>query len=99
MSSPASLLKKLNEISFAINDLTLFLDTHPDCMEAIQLFYRLVPQREQLLKEYSESAAALTPDLLGTLPAKAVFAWNDGPAPWEGGDELCGPMKNDCSFL
>ena len=32
------LMKKIQETSFAVVDLNLFLDTHPDCEQALELF-------------------------------------------------------------
>lgn len=85
MNDQTTLLKEISEVSFALNDLTLFLDTHPDCSDALQYFYQLAPKREQLMKQYAESYEPLTLDCAGKLPAKRSFSWLDGPAPWEGG--------------
>lgn len=38
--SKEELLKRINEISFAVVELTLFLDTHPENEEALSLFKR-----------------------------------------------------------
>ena len=85
MRDRTTLLKELDEVSFAINDLTLFLDTHPDCREAIEEFHRLSPRRKELMQQYAETFEPLTVDCAGALPAAGTFSWADGPAPWEGG--------------
>ena len=47
-----ALLKKIGEISFTLDDLRLFLDTHPLDGNAIQLYQENITQRKQLLKQY-----------------------------------------------
>ena len=87
MNDRTTLLKEIDEVSFAINDLTLFLDTHPDCREAMEQFQQLSPRREALMKQYAETYEPLTVDCAGKLPPAAAFSWTNGPAPWEGGAE------------
>ena len=86
MKDRTSLLKEIDEISFTLNDLTLYLDTHQDCPEAISYFNAMAPRRAALLKEYAAAFGPLTIDCIqqnGGLTDR--FAWTDGPAPWEGG--------------
>ena len=85
MNDRTTLLKEIDEVSFAINDLTLFLDTHPDCREAMEQFQQLAPRREALMKQYAETYEPLTVDCAGKLPPSGLFSWTEGPAPWEGG--------------
>ena len=53
MTDRTTLLKEIDEVSFALNDVTLYLDTHPDCADAISYFNQMAPKREQLLKVWS----------------------------------------------
>jgi len=86
MKDRASLLREIDEVSFAINDLTLYLDTHPDCRDGLAAFHAALPKRESLLKEYAASFGPLTVDCIGKNASPAdSFTWLDGPAPWEGG--------------
>ena len=66
----------LHAVSFALDDLVLFLDTHPKDEEAIQLRRQLIETRKKLLKEYDEKFYPLTRDCAGF--------WTEGPMPWEG---------------
>ena len=36
--SKEELMKKINEHSFAVDDLLLYLDTHPDCEKGLQCY-------------------------------------------------------------
>ena len=86
MMDRASLLKEIDEVSFAVNELTLYLDTHPDCRDAITCFNELAPKREQLMKQFAENFEPLTVDCIAKSGGlKDHFVWLDGPAPWEGG--------------
>ena len=38
--SRSALLHEIDKVSFAVNDLTLYLDTHPDCQEGLARFQK-----------------------------------------------------------
>ena len=40
--------------SFALDDLVLFLDSHPDCQEALELYNQQKAIRRQALQEYTD---------------------------------------------
>ena len=63
------MLKEIDEVSFMVNDLTLYLDTHPTDAEALQAFTDAAKRRKQLMEELNQEH----------------FTWSDGPLPWEGG--------------
>ena len=48
-----ALLHKINEASFAMDEARLFLDTHPNCMEALEYFQNMCAVREKMVKEYA----------------------------------------------
>ena len=49
------LLEWINIVSFAVDDVKLFLDTHPNCPEALEFFDEFKKQRVQALKEYANT--------------------------------------------
>ena len=96
MADRCQMLQEINEISFAVNDLTLYLDTHPLDQEALTLFSDVSKKRKQLLENYAKEFEPLTMDCVcpdtnnqtGTYTKYAGqkhFTWSDGPLPWEGG--------------
>lgn len=96
MNERQTLLKKISEVSFCLNDLTLFLDTHPTSKPALDLFEKYHQERLRLLTSYAEQFEPLTMDLtdirenisehvITNYAGKRHFTWVDGPAPWEGG--------------
>lgn len=94
--SAKCLLKKINEISFTLTDLALFLDTHPDCDSAISLYQQTMKQRKTLLEEFAKNYYPLTQDCIEESNCNGKkFCWTAGPAPWEGDDALCSITKKD----
>ena len=76
------LLRYINEISFALNDLTLFLDTHCHDENAQNYFHQLHEKRCEALKDYARWYGPLTLDTSG--PSNQ-WEWICQPWPWEGG--------------
>ncbi len=81
-----SLLEQIHAVSFAVNDLTLYLDTHPTCEKGTALFYKLIQKRLELLTEFSEQYYPLTQFSMGVEPCPdSNYTWSKEPMPWEGG--------------
>lgn len=73
-------------IGFAVNDLTLYLDTHPDCEQGIKLMKELLQKRLDGLSEYAKKYPALTQLSIVTGDSESKqYDWSEGPMPWEGG--------------
>ena len=47
------LLEWINVVSFAVDDVKLFLDTHPCNSDALEYFEEFKKQRVQALREYA----------------------------------------------
>ncbi|MCU6762799.1 CotJB protein [uncultured Roseburia sp.] len=78
-------LKDIMETGFFLDDLTLYLDTHPDDKEALSLMNEYLKKKEQLVTEFSKSHFTLTKNCVPQAEeSNKTFAWADGPAPWEG---------------
>ena len=79
------MMSALSAISFALNDLTLYLDTHPDCTKGTALFYELLEQRLTLLSEFAGKFYPLTQTSMITGNYNQnQYGWSEGPMPWEG---------------
>ena len=79
------MMSKLAAVSFALNDLTLYLDTHPDCPKGTALFYELLEQRLTLLSQFTEQFYPLTQTSMITGNYdQTQYGWSEGPMPWEG---------------
>ncbi len=76
------LLQWLNMVSFAVNDIVLYLDTHPADQEAIAYFKHFREIRTEALKEYESCYGPLTVD---SATPENEWLWAVQPMPWEGG--------------
>ena len=72
-------LYKLMAYSFAINDLNLYLDLHPDDKEMFETFKKYVKEKEKLCKEYEKNYGPL--EITDTTGSK--YNWIDSPWPWD----------------
>ena len=72
-------LYKIMALSFAINDLNLYLDLHPDNKEAFDLFKKYVEDKKACTKEYTKNYGPLTV----TKATGSKFNWLDAPWPWD----------------
>ena len=93
-------MMEIDQISFAVNDLTLYLDTHTDCMHGLELFGKLQARCTQLLEDFARLFYPLTIDSMSGRAAGGTgqFSWGDCPAPWEGGMCKCGTMRSAYNF-
>ena len=76
------LMNRINEVSFAVNDVLLYLDTHPDDEEALNYFNQCNTLYNAAKQSYQEQFG-----LLNAFSEQERFSWdwNTAPMPWEGG--------------
>lgn len=97
MADRRQMLKEISEISFTVNDLTLYLDTHPLDTNAMDAFSEANKKRKSLMQAYAGQFEPLTTDCVcpdtnnesdmhTSYPGNRHFTWVDGPLPWEGGN-------------
>lgn len=78
-------MSKIMAVSFALNDLTLYLDTHPTCPEGLALFHQYTKERLDLLAAFAQKFYPLTQASIVTGKLNQnKYSWDEGPAPWEG---------------
>ncbi len=74
------MLKKIQAADFALDDINLFLDTHPTDKGALECFAKYQKIYQSLVKEYEEKFGALTSERVDT---NKGWTWIDNPWPWE----------------
>ena len=81
MNEQAELLTYVDMYTFAMTDLNLYLDVHPDDKEALQLFNEYRKQAIEATKNYENKYGPLqlTSNSLNTFP----WAWDNEPWPWD----------------
>lgn len=81
----AKLLIRIMEQGFIVQDLNLYLDTHPDDLKAIQIYAEHLKHLKQLKQEFADRQYPLTEECIaGMNNTNGQYAWCSGPAPWEG---------------
>ena len=76
------LLNRINQVSFAVNEMTLFLDSHPDNEEALAYMEEKSALRREALEEYARRFGPLTIDTANDTCSRS-FEWVSQPWPWE----------------
>ena len=94
MSDRCTLLQQINEINVVVNDLNIYVNTHPTDTSALEEFSQAMAQRRQLLDAFAKEYEPLTlncvcPDTNNKseshtkYPGQKHFTWSDGPLPWD----------------
>lgn len=79
------LLTKIIQCSFFLDDLTLYLDTHENDLQAIQLFHSKIKECSELKTQFAQEFYPLTKPCISFInEEKTKFCWQEGPMPWEG---------------
>lgn len=78
------LLQEINEVSFAVDDILLFPDTHPWNQEALDYYREMAGRRKELLRQYAVSYGPLTIDSALDTPGD-TWEWMNQPFPWQEG--------------
>lgn len=79
MNEQAELLTKVDAYCFAAHELNLYLDTHPNDRDMINLFRELTEDSKQAIDEYEKKYGPLFVDASISYP----WQWNCSPWPWE----------------
>ncbi len=79
MNEKNQLLSVIKKYDFALKELNLYLDTHPQCRRALSLFNQYKAKRERAVNEYTSKYGAIT-----VLQNDERWSWTDDPFPWEG---------------
>ncbi len=78
----AELMQELCEVSFLLDDLVLYLDTHPGDEKAFAIYRENSRRRKELKETFAKRFYPLTTDCMAGC---GDFGWENGTPPWEGG--------------
>lgn len=81
-TSRTELRQFIDQVSFMLDDITLFLDTHPECMEAIEAYNHFKELRKNAVAEYVKMYGPLNRYDVDT--CNSWNKWLENPWPWEG---------------
>ncbi|MBP3705702.1 MAG: spore coat protein CotJB [Clostridia bacterium] len=82
MNDKQKLFKKILELDFALHELNLFLDTHPDNEKALRLLGDYRSMRKSAVEEYENRFGRLI-IMPCDAPTTKPWQWINGPWPWE----------------
>ncbi len=74
------LFRDIQIVSFAIDDIKLFLDTHPDNADALNYFRHYRNIMETMVEKYTQLYGPLT---VNDTKAEITWEWVQTPWPWE----------------
>lgn len=75
------LMQRINEASFAMDDVVLYLDTHPDDRDALNYYHYVVGMRKEAMDAYESQFGPLMPD---AVTSDCKWTWMTEKWPWEG---------------
>lgn len=77
-------MKKVQEADFVVVELTLYTNTHPDDMEALNQWQESIKEAAIVRRQYENQYGPLS---LNSVPSKqaieAGWRWNQPPWPWQ----------------
>lgn len=76
---PDTPLAQMQTLSFAIQELALYLDTHRDDKEALELYRAYQQMRQRMAEQYNKNCGPLN----HMTPGEGPYRWLDDPWPWE----------------
>lgn len=76
---PVTPLMELQTMAFAIQELALYLDTHKDDQEALDLYQTYQKLYSEGVKMYTKECGPLN----HKVPTEGPYRWLDDPWPWE----------------
>ncbi|EHS58413.1 spore coat protein CotJB [Paenibacillus sp. Aloe-11] len=76
-----ALLEKLQAVDFVLVELNLYLNTHPDDLQAIEQFNKLTRERTAIANEYQLLYGPL--QNFGRAYSKYPWEWSQTPWPWQ----------------
>lgn len=78
-NQPVTPLTELQALAFAIQELALYLDTHREDQEALEVYQAYQQMYHKCMMEYSKTHNPLN----HTTPSEGPYRWLDDPWPWE----------------
>ena len=75
-----SLMREIMALDFALNDLKLYLNTHPDDERSIELFNKISTKSKELFDTYQSMYGPLIAEMY--TGSEGTWDWIESPWPW-----------------
>lgn len=83
LSDKQKLMRKIQAQSFVLVDVSLYLDSHPNCKNALDFYHKHKAIKEKLIKEYERNYGPFT--AMGVEDTDK-WTWSTTAFPWERGE-------------
>lgn len=80
----SELFNFINQVSFMLDDITLFLNTHPSCQPAIEAYNHNKMLRKEAVNDYTQMFGPIS---RYDVNVDNYWDWVNRPWPWEGTGE------------
>lgn len=80
MSQRDALIRDIMAYSFMLDELTLYLDTHPKCPHGLAAYKKYKAMYEAAKQKFTENFGPLTSD---EVTDDSCWTWINNPWPWE----------------
>ena len=88
MNEEQQMLFKIQKVGFVVDDLRLYLDTHPEDKEALKLYKDALQRKRTYMKEFALKFYPLAEVCMDIIykenPDSECYCWPEGRIPWEG---------------
>ena len=76
------MMQRVREAAFALIDIGMYLDTHPDDEKAMDYYNKYQQMYKEAVRDYEEHFGPIRVNGVNTCDG---WTWTEGPWPWEGG--------------
>ena len=80
MNDREMLMSRIKKYDFALKELNLYLDTHPNCRRALAMFRQYSGLRSEAVTEYTTRFGPIVPE---DSADEQQWEWVADPWPWE----------------
>lgn len=88
LTAQESMLLQIQQTGFVLDDLRLYMDTHPEDLQGLKMLKVMVKVKKNLMREFAVKFYPLTPECMADIyeenPDSACYCWPEGKIPWEG---------------
>lgn len=80
MNQKIKLLEIIQMYGFALDEIVLYLDTHPECQDGLDYYHKYIALKKAAVEEYNKLYGPLTAE---QVLSKNKWTWVHEPWPWE----------------
>lgn len=83
-----TMLREIQQVGFVVDDLRLYMDTHPEDKAGLKLLKEMLKRKRALMKEFALQFYPLAEVCMDVIykenPDSECYCWPEGRIPWEG---------------